>query len=292
LAVLQEIRVDTSDGVSLAASVFRPEEQSGRKLRAAVMISSASGVPRRFYEYFARFLCDQGITVVTYDYRGIGDSLHDNIKQDKSRLRDWGLKDFPAILNWLSKNLDATHFFAVGHSIGGHLVGMAPNNQLLSAAIAVASQDGYWRNLRFPANLLRFVEWLVIMPVVVRAAGHLPRGLAGEALPRDVALEWAQWCRHPRYFVHHLGAPVEESFKAFNKPYLFYNFSDDRVAPKICCESLIEAYSNAKVERKEIKPADWGVAEIGHFGFFRKSAPQSAWQDISNWIRAQCLVKS
>src|SRR5262249_19879900 len=114
------------------------------------MISSASGVPRRYYDYFSRFLCDhKKITVVTYDYRGIGDSLSVHIKQDTSQMSDWGLRDFPAILDWLASNLDTDQFAAIGHSIGGHLVGMAPNNKLLSKAVAFASQDGYWGNLPF-----------------------------------------------------------------------------------------------------------------------------------------------
>jgi predicted alpha/beta hydrolase len=289
LAVVQQFKVRTSDGVSLTGSIFRPEVAAGQK--PAVMISSASGVPRRYYEYFARFLCDQReMTVVTYDYRGIGESLVVNIRQDTSRLSDWGLADFPAILDWLSNNVDTHHFVAIGHSIGGHLVGMAPNNKLLSAAVTIASQDGYWKILPFPANFRRYLEWLVALPVVVKIFGCIPSGLAGEALPKNVALEWAEWCRDRQYFAHNLGPDTEKRFLEFDKPYLFYTISDDEIAPRVCCESLIDAYQNAKVERREIKPSDWGLETIGHFGFFRKSAPPSAWEEVSTWIEKQCLV--
>ena len=45
--------------------------------RAWLLINSAMGVRRRFYRHLAGHLAEQGIGVLTYDYRGMGDSVLD-----------------------------------------------------------------------------------------------------------------------------------------------------------------------------------------------------------------------
>ena len=65
-----ETRIPARDGYALAATLYRPTGAA----RGAVIVSSATAVPRRFYRHFAAELAGAGYTVVTYDYRGIGDS--------------------------------------------------------------------------------------------------------------------------------------------------------------------------------------------------------------------------
>jgi len=42
--------------------------------RHAVLINSATAVPRKVYRGFAGYLAGRGCAVLTYDYRGTGDS--------------------------------------------------------------------------------------------------------------------------------------------------------------------------------------------------------------------------
>ena len=60
---------EAADGRPLAATVLEP-----RRVEGAVVIASATGVPRRIYEGVAGCLADAGLAVLTFDYRGIGGS--------------------------------------------------------------------------------------------------------------------------------------------------------------------------------------------------------------------------
>ena len=65
-----DITVPATDGYPLAATLFLPR---GAK-RHAVLINSATAVPRKLYRGFAGYLAKRGCAVLTYDYRGTGDS--------------------------------------------------------------------------------------------------------------------------------------------------------------------------------------------------------------------------
>ena len=67
---IDDITVPATDGYPLAATLFLPR---GAK-RHAVLINSATAVPRKFYRGFAGYLAKRGCAVLTYDYRGTGDS--------------------------------------------------------------------------------------------------------------------------------------------------------------------------------------------------------------------------
>src|SRR5690349_25166291 len=65
-----DITVPATDGYPLAGTLYLPR---GTK-RHAVLINSAAAVPRKLYRGFAGYLARRGCAVLTYDYRGIGDS--------------------------------------------------------------------------------------------------------------------------------------------------------------------------------------------------------------------------
>ncbi|RTM11506.1 MAG: alpha/beta hydrolase, partial [Bradyrhizobiaceae bacterium] len=67
---IDEISFPASDGYGLTGTLFLPR---GAK-RHAVLINSATAVPRKIYRGFASYLAHRGCAVLTYDYRGIGDS--------------------------------------------------------------------------------------------------------------------------------------------------------------------------------------------------------------------------
>ena len=74
-AALDDVFVDdisfpAVDGYLLGASLFLPR---GTR-RHAVLINSATAVPRKIYRGFAGYLARRGCAVLTYDYRGTGDS--------------------------------------------------------------------------------------------------------------------------------------------------------------------------------------------------------------------------
>ncbi|MDA2928912.1 hypothetical protein MYX84_03015 [Acidobacteria bacterium AH-259-O06] len=69
---VEKLKVPATDGYLLAATLYRSGQEE--KIGRFVLINSAMGVKRRYYNSYARFLSENGFTVLTFDYRGIGDS--------------------------------------------------------------------------------------------------------------------------------------------------------------------------------------------------------------------------
>jgi predicted alpha/beta hydrolase len=282
---VKDLKIKSQDGIALATTVYEANSSLQEK-NISVQINSATGTPRGYYDRFARFLAGSGFRVITYDYRGMFDSNQGNIRDDPACMRDWGEKDFAAVLGWLHESKPENKIISFGHSIGGTLMGLAPNNDLITSAINIATPSGYWRHWSGWKRYERLIDWYVLAPLIVNALGYVPAGFAGGAIPKGVALEWARWCRHAKFVVDQQGKPIHEGFKRFNRPFLFFSFSDDHFAPPAAVDAMRHLYSNAIIEHKIINPDDWGMRSIGHFTFFRKTAPQSVWLETTKWIEA------
>jgi predicted alpha/beta hydrolase len=282
----QEIKIVGPDGYVLAATTFSPPPATVNRLAISVVVNSATGAPRGYYARFARYLAERGIFVITYDYRGMFDSQRMPLSDDPTKMHDWGEKDVASVLDWLSKTHPHHKIIAVGHSIGGTMLGLAPNNLLVSGAINVATPSAYWRLWSGWRRYERLADWYLLLPLVIACLGYVPAAFAGGALPKGVALEWAHWGKHADFVVDEQGKPMHDGFLRFDKPFIFYSFTDDHFAPPTAVEAMKQLYANASIVHKIITPPDWGMAAIGHFGFFRKTAPAAVWDEVVNWIRA------
>src|SRR4051794_30523905 len=62
--------IESQDGTKIAARVFEPDSA----VRGSVVIGGAMGVHQDYYAPFAQWLASQGWRVLTFDYRGSGDT--------------------------------------------------------------------------------------------------------------------------------------------------------------------------------------------------------------------------
>ena len=272
-----DFQVETADGCSVAATLY---EAVGSD--TAVLVNSATGVPRRFYRRFAEHLRDYGWTVVTYDYRGIGDSAPASLRGFKASMRDWAFLDMTAMVAWVHQHLAPRRLFAVGHSFGGQALGMIENASSIDAMVGVSAQSGYWgaQGGSEPAKV-RFIVTVAI-PLLARIAGYFPWSWfgAGEDLPKGVALEWARWCRDPDYLLGDSGLPLER-FGTFDAPVLAYSIDDDDWGTARSVDEMMRAYPN--VTRRHLRPGDFDLERLQHMGFFRDGS-QVIWQETLDWL--------
>src|SRR4051812_27336044 len=119
---LEEIRIPATDGYPLGATLYLPPGNSSRY----VLIASATGVKRSFYSRYARFLSSYGLCVITFDYRGIGNSRPATLSGFPASMRDWGAKDLAGTITWVRER-GCTELLCVGHSAGGQVFGLAQN---------------------------------------------------------------------------------------------------------------------------------------------------------------------
>ncbi|WP_439886517.1 alpha/beta hydrolase family protein [Pseudomonas sp. MBLB4123] len=266
------------DGYPLAVSSYRP-----MRPRYGLLLNGATGVAQRFYRSFAEHAASRGAWVFCYDYRGIGASRAAAWQGRAPSMADWGRIDQASLLDHLPADLPVA---VLGHSVGGQLPGLADNAGRIQALLGVAAQSGYWR--LWPANRQwrLALNWYALVPLLTRLCGRLPGWvMGGEALPREVALEWARWCRTPAFIATPDGRPWRPHFAELQAPARFLVIADDLAfAPRKAVEELAGFYTAARREQQIVAPADWGLRSLGHFGFFRREAPRELWNEQLAWL--------
>ena len=277
--------IAASDGFELTATLFDGGSISKTNV---VIIASDIGVRRGRYEDFAIFLCKQGFQVVTFDYRGIGDSLPTGIRQSPADLTDWGKHDLSGVISWTASEYGNAAITVLGHGVGGQILPLATNRRLVDAVILVASYSGYWKFLPSQTKYAMLLLWTFVLPILTVLLGYLPGRLVGlnENLPAWVAREWAYWSRHPDYLGRDGVELIRAQFASLKVPLLAYSFWDDPMAPQEAVDELMEWYASAQITRRHIEEADLEEADIGHFGFFTEKHRRSMWEaGALSWLK-------
>lgn len=273
----RDLTIRAEDGHALSARLFTPDADA----RGAVILASAMAVPSRFYAKYAQWLAEQGMAVVSFDYRGMRDRP---LRGSPHRMRDWGELDLPAVIDWTTRELAPDRLLYVGHSAGGQLLGLAHNNARVDRAVFVSCQSGYWPN--YPNKYLYWALWHIAFPALVRVFGYLPssRFRFGDDLPPRVALEWARWCRTPGYLYGDPTLASRSNVGNFTNPILAYYFTDDPWATPGTRAEMLAPYRNAAITEKVVHPSEAGVGRVGHMGFFRDPVRDTLWRESLEWL--------
>jgi predicted alpha/beta hydrolase len=287
------ITFPAADGYTLSATLFLPR---GRRRHHAVLISSATAVPRKIYRRFASYLAARGCAVLTYDYRGIGDSRQRAVtgyNQPKSlvgfkaTMADWAALDVSAAVAWMRSRYKNLPLNYVGHSFGGQALGLLANNNDVKRALFVAAVAGYWKLMKSPERYRVFVLLNFVGLPLTRLLGYMP-GWAGigEDLPKGVFEQWTRWVMSERYLLDDPDLKAITNFVKYKGELRSLCFSDDLwTLPAI--ELLCSAFKSATPEVITITPQDAGAKAIGHFGFFRPEHRDTLWRGAAEWLEAE-----
>lgn len=263
---MKDIRIAVRDGTELACTIFLAKIDYAR----VVIINSATGVPRQFYRQFALVLSEAGYTVITYDYRGISESRPKKLRGYSVSIKDWVCQDMAGIVDWVKEKRRPERIFMLGHSVGGHLVGMLDNSYYIDGLITVCANSGHWRLLAKSQHLPIFFHAHITLPLLSRLFGYMPWSWCGGIdLPKGVALDWASWSRHPDYLLGDARLPSER-FRHFSAPVLSCSFEDDHWGTAKAVDLMMKVYPN--LQRSHLDPKTLGVPPVGHMGFFRASS--------------------
>ena len=268
--------IRATDGFELAATIYGDGAD-------VVIINSATAVPRSYYKPFAEFLAGEGYTVVTYDYRGIGDSRPASLRGFECKASDWGLLDMQGVLDHVLAELDPEVLFFVGHSAGGQQAGMLIGAERITAMATMSSQSGYWGLQATGEELKTRIQVSAVLPLLAQLFGYFPWSKFGSAqdLPKDAAIQWARWCRHPDYILGDDSLPLER-YGDFGAPVLAYSVDDDVWGTAKSVDAMMSVYPN--VEFEHLVPDELGLPSMGHFGFFRPKF-QPLWVQTLEWLR-------
>lgn len=269
----------TADGVLISAT-FYGEELLPQQRKGAVILASAMGVAQRFYTDFATWLARQGYLVVTFDCRGIGRSRPERLRGFRADVLSWAKLDCAAVLDAVSARAGGRPIYWIGHSLGGQLVALVPGVERLSRVLILGSGTGYWRENAAAFRPRALMLWYLVAPIATALCGYFPGKrlrLIGD-LPAGVVWQWRRWCLNPRYMLSE-GPWVCERFAAFSAPVVFFSVTDDEYMSARSIESLASWYARAPKTHRRLTPQDFGVARMGHFGFFRARFERLFWQD-------------
>jgi predicted alpha/beta hydrolase len=289
---IDDITLPATDGYPLAATLFLPR---GAK-RHAVLINSATAVQRRIYRGFAGYLARRGCAVLTYDYRGTGDSRQKGMtgyNQAKSlvgfkgAMSDWAAQDVTAAVAWMRERYKTLPFAYVGHSFGGQVLGLLPNNSEIARALLIAAQAGYWKLMAAPERYRVYAMLNLWGVPLTRMLGYTPAwtGL-GMDLPKDAFLQWVSWVMSPRYLFDDKNLASLQNFANYRGALRALCMSDDPWATRPAVELLCSGFTAITPEIITVTPQDTGAAEIGHLGFFRPEHRDTLWRGAAEWIEA------
>jgi len=276
---MESLNLDSDgDGAALAAR-FYPCRGA---IKGAVLIGGAMGVRQDYYAPFAQWLAAQGFAVMSFDYRGMGDSRTPahakSLRGLDADLFSWA-RDYDRAIDALRARAPGIPLYLIGHSLGAQLPGLLRNRAHVDGLLSVAAGSGYWRDNAPPLKRIVLYFWHVLVPVATALCGYFPGKRIGKVgdLPRGVILQWRRWCMHPRYHVGAEGTAVREQFEQVRFPVVALSITDDELMTERGTQVLVDCYANAPRRVERIAPADVQAQRIGHFGFFRDQFQSSLW---------------
>jgi predicted alpha/beta hydrolase len=261
----QALTLTAADGARLAATWHAAGDAS--RDGTALVVAAATGVPMGLYRRFAQWCTEQGVSVLCFDYRGVGRSRPARLRGFEADFSHWAL-DLDAALAYALDH--SAHVSLLGHSIGGFLGPIAPHATRLQRLLLVGAQTAHWRDWPHPLRWPMAALWHGAMPAVTLAVGYFPgRALRlGEDLPRGVALQWATRPWNDPF----AQALVRERYARKLPPTHLLAAADDAFATDAALQRVHDALVETPVQRHRIEPTAAGGARLGHFGLFREPA--------------------
>jgi uncharacterized protein len=279
-----------SEGTRLSGDLFLPARlASGEKRAGIVLCHGYTGVRNLYLPDTAKALTDAGYVVLTFDYKGWGDS-----DGPKSRLAPYGrVADSQAALTFLGTQpmVDADRLGLYGTSYGGATVvwtaAVDPRVKAVVSVVGIGHGRRWMRSVRRPdefADLLARSEADRVRRVLTGQSEFVDRNAV--LLPDRQSADLAAAARRgnpgavgeiPLEFIDDtLGFHPEWVVdKIAPRPALFITTEDDRLVPPDESEAL---YAKAGQPKKLVVLKGWGHYEVYTGEAFRQVIePTLAW---------------
>lgn len=260
--------ITAPDGARLTVRV-QARDDTGAPV---VVLLPAMGTPARTYLPLVRALHRQGMTVVTTDLRGQGESVPVPARGVRFGYREIVEHDIGAVLDLVGAAYPTAPRLLLGHSLGGQLglvhCGLFQPPRL-DGVVLVASGSAWYRALGRDG-----AGWLVRSQLGAAGAGVLGYwpgdrfGFGGRETAR-LMRDWARQVRTGRYTVPGARADYERALRAVALPVLAVDVENDTLAPPAAVDHLCAKLPAARVERLHYACADADGRPLDHFRWIR-----------------------
>jgi predicted alpha/beta hydrolase len=295
-------RVSTAQAISFSAADgyllkgFRWQHANVDAARPVVVVNAATSVRCRYYARFATFLHAHGFDVVTYDYRGIGESRPERLRGFDAGWIDWGRLDFEAALQYAIANFQGQPIHVAAHSVGGFLIGMAASGHRISRVFTMGAQYACWRDYVRDKRAGMYLKWHVFMPALTALCGYFPGSRLGwlEDTPRGVVRDWIAPQPHFADIWRRAGArrlpegerrELVERFAALQAPTLAVSLADDEFGTVAAIRRLLGHFRSSPRTHLHLRPEAVGERQVGHFAFFHSRFEHTLWRIPLEWLR-------
>lgn len=270
--------IRTRDEKKICATIYRPVKE-GDKL---VIIGSSAFETQDCYEPLARYLAEQGIVTITFDYRGMGQSTFDNAAG--AYLHHWGNFDLDAVLRYAKNNFQGKEIIFLAHGVSGELVGLAAASQYINRMVLINSVLSCNRLWPFHHRIKLFLLKR-LRPIFGRLFRFINPGyFVSPHLPSGVCREWVSWRRSTNGL---FDAFPDNNYRRLQVPLLAFSFSDDWHSPIKAVSALLQHFESAAITWFHAKPQKYDIRQAGHSGFFRPSFKILFWQPLLHWFDDQ-----
>lgn len=278
MLVKENFKVKCHDHVELKGLLIIPPEP-----KAAIQFNGGTGARKEFYLPFLEYLASNGYACCLWDYRGSGDSTKGDLNKCDFTFSDYGIKDMPAIKRYVESRFPNLPLLLFVHSAGGQQIGLMENLEGYKGMVGVSVSVGYAPHMPIWYRIQIYYFFYLFAPLSILFTGFVKAKSFGhmEDLPKNVAMEWRDWCEKPSYLFdkRFLGKSIPEGhYKNIPFPIHIFWATDDPISNK---KSIPAFWSNVKSEAgitfTELSPTVYKENTIGHFGFFKKRAATKLW---------------
>lgn len=260
--------ITAPDGARLTVRV-QARDDAGAPV---VVLLPAMGTPARNYLPLVRALHRQGMTVVTTDLRGQGESVPAPARGVRFGYREIVEHDIGAVLDVVDAAYPTAPRLLLGHSLGGQLglvhCGLFQPPRL-DGVVLVASGSAWYRALG--RNGARWLARSQLSAVGAGMFGYWPGdrfGFGGRQTAR-LMRDWARQMRTGRYTVPGARADYERALRAVTLPVLAVDVENDTMAPPTAVDHLCAKMPAARIERLHYARADADGRPLDHFRWIR-----------------------
>jgi predicted alpha/beta hydrolase len=270
--------IRTNDGTRIWISCYSPNESNQK----VIIVAPGAGLTQEYYEPFAQFFCEQGFSVITFDYRGVGKSAPENLSGYKASMHQWAAQDINAVLLYAKQNCNGKELIYVGHSIGGEIVGLVPASQYVNKIVLVSSALSCAKLWPWQYKI-KIMGLKLFVRVSSKVFGYFPGktlNIFGN-LPEGVVHEWASWCDNSNGLFDSF---PDNNYRKLNVPILAFTFADDWRCPPRAVKELINRFENSTITWYHMKPKEIGMKKIGHTDFFFPVMKTKLWDPLLQWL--------
>ncbi len=293
--VVEEVEIRTSDGWSLRAGVCEPRAAAGEGPRGVAVLAHALMARRSEFHQegggFAGFLAARGWRVVSFDFRGHGDSGPTAASGARYTYDDLVHADLPAVVSCArSRARGKLPVVVVGHSLGGHTSLVAQATGAIDVDALVGFGACPWVRALDPSRVRWAAKRAVVegMLAAARRVGRFParalgRGSDDESLAciEDIArfarVGWTSADGAVDYLeaIGRVGVPVLQVVSA----------GDRLECAPACGASLLERCGGgAARDLLRIDGGDEGRKAPGHMGMVTSARVTRAWTEVEEWM--------